>query len=97
MFVTENPERGRALLSANPQFASAILQALVVNDLADGSIIPRLQDTDGSASVNPTPPPPSWSSAPAPYYPPVPAAPPSAPANPPGLDSTQQVWFCSKL
>jgi cleavage stimulation factor subunit 2 len=93
--MNQHPDRARILLVANPQLSSALFQAMILHNIADGSIMARLQDVVDNKPVKAVPPPPtaSWASNPSSYYPPPPAAvpPPAAPSSNPVLDASQQV------
>ncbi|KAG8812803.1 hypothetical protein FRC17_001809 [Serendipita sp. 399] len=96
--INQEPEHARALLVANPQLASALLQAMVVHNVVDQGVLARLQVPDAKkmppAPQNPQYPqhsvPPSglWPPPPpAPFYQaspiPPPAPHPQAQAPPP--------------
>lgn len=79
-----------------------MLQAMIIHEFVDGSMITRLQDVVDNKPVKAVPPPPtaSWPSNPSTgYYPPPPAAAAPPPSQPPavppntGLDPQQQVQF----
>ncbi|KAG9041882.1 hypothetical protein FS842_002409 [Serendipita sp. 407] len=72
--IIQEPEHARALLVANPQLASALLQAMVVHNVIDQGVLARLQVPDTKKMNQPPqasqhPPPPSglWG-PPAPFY-----------------------------
>lgn len=71
--ITTNPEEARKLLTANPQMAYALFQAMLLMNIVDASVLQRIQPLP---SANPGGP-----SAPAGYPPPAfPAYPPPPPA-----------------
>jgi len=100
-FMNQHPDRARILLVANPQLASALFQAMILHNIADGSIMARLQDVVDNKPVKAVPPPPtaSWASNPSSYYPPPPAAvpPPAAAPSNPVLDASQQAMLLQVL
>lgn len=91
-FILEHPDKARMLLTANPQLAYALFQALLVNQIVDPAILHRMiAATTGSAPPQHVPPPvhptPSTASALPPHL--LPHAQPPYPHQPtPPLYST---------
>lgn len=98
-FIAQHPDRARTLLAAHPQLVLAMLQALILHGVVDGSVLSRLQDNAHAKPSNPVLPPsnPSWPPS-STYYPPANLNPPAAPPVPtPGLDPQQQAMLVQVL
>ncbi|KAG6877786.1 hypothetical protein C0993_003880 [Termitomyces sp. T159_Od127] len=85
-FVITHPEQARTLLSAHPQFAYALFQALVLNKIVDSAILQRMlaATTGGTVppqAARPPVPPPHLQQPQHPQYPPP--MPPQAYPPPP--------------
>ncbi|CAG7846068.1 SubName: Full=Related to Cleavage stimulation factor {ECO:0000313/EMBL:CCA66865.1} [Serendipita indica DSM 11827] len=75
-FISQQPELARALLAANPQLASALIQGLIIHNVLDGGVITRITEV---APRPPAPPAPSMQPAPpAPWPPSYNSFPPAA-------------------
>ncbi|KAF8580784.1 hypothetical protein K439DRAFT_1414977 [Ramaria rubella] len=81
-FILEQPDRAHALLSAHPQIAYALFQALLVHQIVDPAILHRMiaaTSMQNAPAAAPPPPPMHHANPPPPTHHPVPgAAPPSA-------------------
>ncbi|KAF8518903.1 hypothetical protein JB92DRAFT_3087925 [Gautieria morchelliformis] len=82
-FILEQPERAHALLTAHPQLAYALFQALLVHQIVDPAILHRMiaaTSMQNAAAPGP-PPPPMDHSPPSHTHHPTPAAPSALPSH----------------
>ncbi|KAF8522450.1 hypothetical protein BU17DRAFT_75171 [Hysterangium stoloniferum] len=83
-FIIDQPDKARALLTAHPQLAYALFQALLVNQIVDPAILHRMIAATAQNAAGSAPPPAQHAPPTHPHNPaPVSAAP--APALPPHL------------